>query len=398
MPPDTLASPPVPVPRAVTRAMRAQVRSMAGRMETAIMDEVPHYGADPDRYRDDILTLCRLAVLVFLRILETGRPSGRREVAMVEQIATGVARLGEPLEPLLHALRIGARVGWQDTMAAALDQPGVVPAQMLMVAGQVFEYIDQLSSRIAETYALQVEQEARARAMSETALFEEVLAGRAVQAGGDRRLVAQPRVALAVATGGPDRAAAARAADTVAARLRGRLPHAIAGQRHGLGVWLLPRDPLPQLLEECARGEDAGFGISRVGDDVPLARAVDEAVEAARFGLERRTEGAPPLIEYAAFHVYPALRADPGSLARYQHALLGPLAAKPRLLQALRAYFESGRSSAAAAARLGLHRQSVIYRLRRAGEVLGLDLTDPETAFRLEAALRAAPAGETSPA
>src|SRR5207249_606379 len=160
-----------------------------------------HYHADPDRYGRNILELCRLAVRIFLRILETGRPSGRREVAVVQRVALGVARAGEPLEPLLHALRIGARVGWQDTLQVSLGSPDVPPDQMLLIAGQVFEYIDQLSSRIAEAYALEVEHSARHRALSESALFDDLVAGRG-WIGGEGPSPAPPRVALAVAGGG----------------------------------------------------------------------------------------------------------------------------------------------------------------------------------------------------
>jgi hypothetical protein len=262
---------------------------------------------------------------------------------------------------------------------------------MLLVAGQVFEYIDQLSSRIAGAYARQVEESTRARARDESALFEDLVAGRVVldRVGGIP--VARPRFALALAAAGSDRATAHRVADTVGGRLRTRLPGAVVGQRHGLSVWLLAREPLGQLLLDCAGADKVVFGLATASEDLPLARAVEEAVEAARLALELGNDNRSPVFTYAELHPYAALRADPVGLVRSQQALLGPLLHRPVLLQTLRHYFESGRSISATAERVHRHRQSVIYRMRRIAELLQLRLDDAEALFRVEAALRSLP-------
>lgn len=54
----------------------------------------------------------------------------------------------------------------------------------------------------------------------------------------------------------------------------------------------------------------------------------------------------------------------------------------------LTAYLESGGSPGATASRLGLHVNSLRYRLERIGSLCGVDLTDPEQRFRLQLALR----------
>jgi purine catabolism regulator len=78
-------------------------------------------------------------------------------------------------------------------------------------------------------------------------------------------------------------------------------------------------------------------------------------------------------------------------LARSHEAILAPLANQPLLLDTLRHYFAANRSVSKTAARVHRHRQSVIYRLRRAAELLAVDLDDAEAMFRLEAALRTLP-------
>jgi len=99
----------------------------------------------------------------------------------------------------------------------------------------------------------------------------------------------------------------------------------------------------------------------------------------------------PALIEYVRVYAYAALRSDPVGLARSHEAILAPLANQPLLLDTLRHYFAANRSVSKTAARVHRHRQSVIYRLRRAAELLAVDLDDAEAMFRLEAALRTLP-------
>ena len=375
------------------RRLRSQMPQISQRMEAAILEEVSRYGADPGRYRQPVLQRCRLATRMFVRILTTGRPPGRREIGVVQVIARSLARDGEPLEPLLHALRIGLRLGWDDTVRVSLDHPAAPPELMLPLAAQVFEYIDQLSSRIAEAYATEVEERARAQVINESALFEDLIAGRA---GADRveaRAVDRPSVALALAPGGKDPATSRRVADSVAGRMRSRFPRSVEGQRGGVAVWLLAREPVAAALEAAAAGAEVAFGFSSASDQVPLGRAVDEAVVAARLGVELGQKGLPAIIEYPRVYAYAALRSDPVGMARYHAAMLSPLADHPALLKTLQQYFAVNRSVSRTAALVHRHRQSVIYRLQKAAHLLNLDLADAEAMFRLEAAVRTLPDG-----
>ena len=375
------------------RRLRSQVPQISRRMESAILQEVPRYTAEPARYRQAVFQRCRLATRMFLRILTTGEPPGHREIAVVQGIARAMAEEGEPLEPLLHALRIGLRVGWDETVRVSLDRPAAPPQLMLPLAAQVFEYIDQLSSRIAEAYAIQVEETARAQVINESALFEDLIAGRA---GADRveaRAVDRPRVALALAAAGKDSTASRRTSDTVAGRMRSRFPRSALGQRGGIPVWLLAREPLPAVLEAAAAGQEVAFGFSTASDQVPLGRAVEEAVVAARLGIELEGGDWPVVVEYPRVYVYAAMRSDPVGMARSHDALLAPLMAQPVLLETLKHYFATNRSVSRTAALVHRHRQSVIYRLQRACELLAVDLADAEATFRLEAAVRTLPDG-----
>jgi hypothetical protein len=372
------------VPQGLSARLGPQTAEISALMVAAILREVPHYASSPARYGGAVLQRCRLAVRIFVRIVETGQPPGPRDINVVRRVGRTVAAAGEPLEPLLHALRIGARVGWEETLRESRRPPALSSDEMLPLAGRVFEYIDQLSSSMAEAYSQQVEDTARRQAMSESRLFEALIAGDLAADGLAALAPGAPRVALAIAS-----RQAAAPVSAVLGRLHARLDQGVFGQRHGLPIWLLPREPPSALLDSCASGVEVVYGLSAAGDDVSLRRAVDEAAIAATVGMEHGGEGRIYRFEL----VYPeaAMRADPAALTRFQAATLGRLVEHPELLETLRVHLAGGRSVGETARRIHRHRQTAVYRLRRAAEILGCDLSRPDELFRLEAALRTLP-------
>ena len=82
------------------------------------------------------------------------------------------------------------------------------------------------------------------------------------------------------------------------------------------------------------------------------------------------------------------------ALARAHAAVVGPLAEYERvaggdLVRTLRAYVASGGNAVEAARRLGTHRNTVLNRLVRINALLGADVRQPDTLFRVHAAFRA---------
>jgi DNA-binding PucR family transcriptional regulator len=200
-----------------------------------------------------------------------------------------------------------------------------------------------------------------------------------------------PRAALALAVGGDD-AAAQHAVETTAGLLRTRFPGAVGGQRQGLSVWVMAREPQAALLADCAASHDIVFGAAIASEDVPLGRAVEEAATAARVAADLDLGTiAPRVFDLPRVYAYAAMRSNPEALARSRETILGRLEQHPALLHTLRAYVETNRSVSATAARVHRHRQSVIYRLRRIGQLLEVDLDDAEAMFRVEAAVRSSP-------
>ena len=76
-------------------------------------------------------------------------------------------------------------------------------------------------------------------------------------------------------------------------------------------------------------------------------------------------------------------------LRAFIDASLGPVLDRAPLIETLRAWYASNGSRAGVAERVGIHRNSVGYRLGRIRELLGVDPAAPETARTLQVALDA---------
>lgn len=83
-----------------------------------------------------------------------------------------------------------------------------------------------------------------------------------------------------------------------------------------------------------------------------------------------------------------ALAGDPIARSILVGDVYGPLARKaPDLLATLRSYLDSGRSLETTARQLFVHANTVRYRLKRIHELIGLDATDPRSAFVLQVSM-----------
>lgn len=137
---------------------------------------------------------------------------------------------------------------------------------------------------------------------------------------------------------------------------------------------------------------DAPVGVSRphVGAD-SFQLGHEEAVQALTLG--RVVAPDRTIMHYGDLGVYRLLAsASRGQMEEFQGKVLGSLLAYDRkrhgqLTPTLETYVRSA-NAAEAAARLNLHRNSLLYRLRRIREITGLDLDDPDTRFALQLAFR----------
>jgi DNA-binding PucR family transcriptional regulator len=193
-------------------------------------------------------------------------------------------------------------------------------------------------------------------------------------------------------------------ATRVAQHLGSADPLVVPAGRSLLWAWCGAHEPLdPGRLESLrGLGRDAEVRIA-VGESAHgpagFVRSHEEAQQARRMaGLSARRAGC--IVRYRQVALAGLLSADLGMARRFVEAELGPLAgdedASARLRATVAAFLDHGLSHVRTGRQLGIHQNTVAYRVRRAEELLGHPVQ--ERRQELEAALllaRALPAGET---
>jgi PucR family transcriptional regulator, purine catabolism regulatory protein len=168
------------------------------------------------------------------------------------------------------------------------------------------------------------------------------------------------------------------------------LSAAEVGQERGLGLTL--RDELVGLVR--SGGESAiSLGVGTIRDGIAgIRRSHAEARQALLLG--RRMQGPGHLTLFGDLGVYRLIFAAEGlpELSDLYAQSLGELLAYDRqnnadLISTLDAFFAANGSPKEAAERLGVHRNTVLYRLDRIRDITGYDLDDAGLRLRLQLAL-----------
>jgi DNA-binding PucR family transcriptional regulator len=154
-------------------------------------------------------------------------------------------------------------------------------------------------------------------------------------------------------------------------------------------------EALAQELEAGLNGFTVGVSRSRIASDpVDLYRAGQEALLAANVG---EAEGARVLAfeNTGAYRLLlPAMSEDPAELERFYSETVEPLVAydeqyETELVSTVETYLENDGNVAATAQELFTHRHTIRYRLERARELCGHDVTSTEGREKLGLGLKA---------
>jgi sugar diacid utilization regulator/putative methionine-R-sulfoxide reductase with GAF domain len=190
--------------------------------------------------------------------------------------------------------------------------------------------------------------------------------------------------------------------------VRRRIPGALCVVRSASGVVLVPGEAAPDVAAAERLGDlllaaagpvlrpaTASVGIGNLAASVgELARSHTEARQTLR--LSRRAGGQSKVTSYRSLGAFRLLLdvQSPEALRAFAHEVLGPLVkyAESRetpLLATLEALAGARWIRRAAARDLGIHINSINYRIERIESLTGLSLDDPETRVAVAIALRA---------
>ncbi len=377
------------LPPEITSRLLADVEIISRRMTRRIASEL----ALPAQFRSigylrSVTSACRDALRTLVRLLRDGRGLRTADLQRLGSMGAQQAEMGVPLEVLLAAYRLAARVVWRELIGESAGLDSLPRATVIAVTGQVLEYLDEISGAVGSAYLETRERLMRRRDLDRDRVLQRLLAGdvspelRRLAAAIDLDLQ-PPYLVLACSIASEE----AERALEAALRPRGVLT---VGDQPGTWIALVPgRRGAESIIDEAERAV-AIPGAVRWGIG-PVARVLEEVAEGARRAREAlhvgaRLEPSARAWDEAAVGIFGTLAADGEAMGRFVEHMLGALLRLPPsrrqpLLETLEALLSAPSLNEAATA-LGLHRHTVVYRIRRLAE-LGVDVDSPAVAHRL---------------
>lgn len=382
------------MPTRLAQSLRPALPGLARDTIRAIGREIPEYARPLEGPFGDALSLgVERALERFVDQIGTGAvgPKAPRDArsSIYVELGRGEQQAGRSLDALLSAYRLGARLAWERFVVAA-EAAGEEPRTLYALAGAIFSYIDAISAESVDGFSQEQARSASERARRRRALVRaldredadpEVIAAMARDAGW---LVPAGLAALVVE------------GDHDADRLASRLGFDVIAAADGGRVLAFVPDPgAPGRLAQLAAGlpQDAPAAL---GPEVPPERARHSSVRAlAAMRLAQQGRIAAPWPVRADEHLLALLLhgGDATLAADLAGQALAPLegltpAARERTVDTLRAWLDQPGRIQQIADRLGIHPQTVRYRVARLYERFGEGLDDPDRRFELALALR----------
>jgi len=376
------------LPPEVTGRLLSEADAIAGRMMRHIAEGVPLRDGHYSRlgYLRTVTVACRDAFRTLVRLLNDGRGLRQGDLDRLGSMGAQQAELGVPLEVVFGAYRVAAKVVWHEVVGVAALRQEVPPATVVAVTGQVLQYFDEISAAVGSAYLETRERLMRQRDRDRDRILQRLLAG---DTSDDlRRLAAAADLTLAP----PYRVAACRLASSDAERQLETTWRAASALliSDDLGVWIALVPAGADLDHLCSAVPGAQFGLGPVAATLEqVATSARRARQALEVGL--KLDPGRQVNDDADVGVFAAIESDREALRRFIDRTLGPLveAGRPRnrdLLATVEALLEH-RNIGEAAAALGVHRHTVVYRISRLRQV-GIDVDEPGRRYLLWLAMR----------
>lgn len=332
--------------------------------------------------RDNLRTLL-LALQENPVSLDAARDAGRLK-----------AELGIPLPALLHAYRLGGRFIWDRLLAAATDEGRAT--ELLYLASDIWQIIDDHSSAAAEAYRATVEDQTLRDTAARSAMLTTLLDGSITSAPRATEIVRVLRLEgsgpLVVVNAEPDQDDGLPPGTAAKLRTLGATSEWTRLSGAAVGLLRLPHErTLPAATDLLASLATTRIGVSRpFRSPADATRAWREAQVATRC-LPTGAHGAHA---YGTAPIALLVASAPDAAADMARSVFATLDTLPppeqaTLLDTLDTWFSTGGSTTKAAELLHCHRNTVLYRLNRIGELTGRHTTDAVGSAELYAALRA---------
>ncbi len=312
---------------------------------------------------------------------------------------------GVDLTAVLHTLRIGHAVIWRrwlEVLRTECKDPILLGDALGLASELQFAYVNALSTQAAEEYRSEREHWARSadavRVSVLNAILDEEQVDLAIASSRLGYELRREHLALMLWTQADPAEAPFEelrgAVQAMAATAGCPRPLVIPMGDHLLAAWMGGSPaPAPRELEAIARGaiDQSGvhMSVGTVGDDVAGFRRSHQEAMWARGVATRARATARLVVRYDEVALAAIALAAEDQSCNFVSRELGLLAGTDpdtrRLASTLRVYLDEGSSLDRAARRLGVHKNTVLNRVKRARELLGRGLD--ERTLELQVAL-----------
>ncbi|MFI9402132.1 PucR family transcriptional regulator [Nocardia sp. NPDC052316] len=311
----------------------------------------------------------------------------------LEAAAAGCARAGVPVDTVLHAVNVGCKMGL-DLIARSgpADPLGVVTGM-----SRVVELSKLVTATVCKAYVREHKADAAEHHTATHNLTSVLLGGQPMPP--EMRFAAEYFVLAIALPAHPDESRPGLDRQVVARRKLRRLQSALATLLGGEALSLLSVDGGTVLVPSTARTDAELDGLVQALAEaacVPITATVvtarpDEVSTAARQAHElldtaQRMGLEPGVHRFAELALQHQL-SRPGVARDLLGDHLAPLDDHPELRETLQIYIETDLSRVRSAERLGIHPNTVDYRLRRIGELTGFDPARASGVWYLRSAL-----------
>lgn len=377
-----------PLPKEFAALIRPEIPDLVREIRVEVTRAYPVYGRLLNGPNGDVVRQgVEQALAAFVdRVAEPGKSSALRDEAL-RRFGRVEAYEGRDLDTLQGAYRLGARVALRRARTVG-RQYRLSPTLVLAFADALFAYVEELEAISREGYV-----EVQARASSEVpALRRQLLHLLLATPRASRTTVS--RLCEAAAWQPPDECALVVLRPPAPARIEAGLAGDVLADLEGPQPLLLVPGALTPgrraMLDTALAGTHSVVGLT-----VPLAQAAD-SLRWARRVLQLVDEGVvadAPVVRCEDHLATLWLLADPSLVTHLAARELAPLDGLPpsrrdRLVETLRVHVSTRAPAEQVGEMLGVHAQTVRYRLRNLDARLGDRLADPDHRFALEAALR----------
>lgn len=390
----------------IARKVAAELRSSSAEMSEAMRDRIggqlPHLVADPADAEVNRASN-EANILLVAELLGSGAdPRGLELPAPTLAYARDGAQRDTSIQGLIRAYRIGHAFMWERILViieAEVEDRQRFAVAVEQVSAWMHDYIDAAIGLAEDVYTHEREEWVRSTAAIRAEAVRELLEGDHVDTASiSRRLgyeLDRSHVAV-VAWRVPGDHEAAPPLESVLRGLASEvgvsrpLVHAVG---HLMAVmWIgLPESAANVLPPADWAPDGACVAVGDVGAGVDgFRRTYREAMEARRVATLRNAPDGT-VTRYGDVALIALATADPVQARAYVARSLGPLYATDptsvKLAETVAAFLDEGGSHARAATRLGIHENTVRYRVRQAEDLMGRPILTSDLDLRVAIAL-----------